>query len=56
LLPSIFERYPTAEGFLVMKEGVVFNYWHLASANKTLLWSLHAVCSLFLPLLFMKMF
>jgi hypothetical protein len=42
LLPSIFERYPTAEGFLVMKEGVVFNYWHLASANKTLLWSLHA--------------
>lgn len=32
-----------AEGFVVMKEAVVFNYWHLASANKTKLWTLHQV-------------
>lgn len=41
-LPKIFEKYPFADGFVVMKEAVVLNYWHLAeSANKTKLWSLH---------------
>lgn len=41
-LPKFLEKYPTADGFLVMKETVVFNYWHLAeTANKTKLWNLH---------------
>jgi hypothetical protein len=43
LLPKIFDKYPAAEGFVVMKEAVVLNYWHLASANKTKLWNLHQV-------------
>lgn len=42
LLPKIFEKYPAAEGFMVMKEAVVLNYWHLAaSANKTKIWNMH---------------
>jgi hypothetical protein len=41
VLPKIFERYPNAEGFMVMSEAVIFNYWHLASADKSKLWNLH---------------
>nr|PNR36429.1 hypothetical protein PHYPA_022280 [Physcomitrium patens] len=47
MFPKIFEKYPTADGFVVMREAVVFNYWNLASANKTNLWNFHqlkAIC------------
>lgn len=43
MLPKIFEKYPAADGFVVMKEAVVFNYWKIASANKTKIWNLHQV-------------
>lgn len=42
-LPEVFGRYPSAEGFLVMKDHVVLNYWNLLQANKTRLWNLHKV-------------
>lgn len=47
MFPKIFEKYPTADGFVVMREAVVFNYWNLASANKTNLWNFHQVCCIF---------
>jgi hypothetical protein len=36
---------------MVMNEEVIFNYWHLTSADKTKLWNLHVVCFLPYPFL-----
>jgi hypothetical protein len=36
---------------MVMNEAVIFNYWHLTSADKTKLWNLHVVCFLTYPFL-----
>ncbi|KAG6557230.1 hypothetical protein Mapa_001157 [Marchantia paleacea] len=40
---GIFDRYPNADGFLMIKDDVVLNYWNLLNANKKKLWNVHKV-------------
>ncbi|XP_058205109.1 probable glycosyltransferase STELLO2 [Rhododendron vialii] len=37
-LPSIFNRYSSAEGFLFLHDDTIINYWNLLQADKTKLW------------------
>ncbi|BBN05504.1 hypothetical protein MPTK1_3g13670 [Marchantia polymorpha subsp. ruderalis] len=40
---GIFDRYPNADGFLMIKDDVVLNYWNLLNADKKKLWNVHKV-------------
>ncbi|GMH30637.1 hypothetical protein Nepgr_032480 [Nepenthes gracilis] len=44
-LPKIFEGYPTAEGFLFLKDNTILNYWNLVQADKSKLWVTNKSCS-----------
>ena len=37
-LPSIFQRHPHADGFLVINDDLLLNYWNLAGADKEKIW------------------
>lgn len=37
-LPSVFEQFADAEGFLFLEDSMVLNYWNLLQADKTRLW------------------
>ncbi|OWM67246.1 probable glycosyltransferase STELLO2 [Punica granatum] len=37
-LPTIFNRYTSAEGFLFLQDDTILNYWNLLLADKTKLW------------------
>ncbi|XP_057505690.1 probable glycosyltransferase STELLO2 [Actinidia eriantha] len=37
-LPSIFNRFSSAEGFLFLQDDTILNYWNLLQADKTKLW------------------
>lgn len=37
-LPTIFNRFPSAEGFLFLQDDTVLNYWNLLQADKNKLW------------------
>lgn len=37
-LPGIMNRYTSAEGFLILQDNTVLNYWSLMQADKTKLW------------------
>ncbi|KAL6987140.1 Sugar transporter [Sarracenia purpurea var. burkii] len=37
-LPTIFNRYSGAEGFLFLEDDTILNYWNLLQADKTKLW------------------
>lgn len=37
-LPTIFGRYSSAEGFLILHDDTVLNYWSLIQADKSKLW------------------
>ncbi|XP_057488004.1 probable glycosyltransferase STELLO2 [Actinidia eriantha] len=37
-LPSIFNRFSSAEGFLFLQDDTILNYWNLLLADKTKLW------------------
>lgn len=37
-LPSTFNRYSSAEGFLFLHDDTIINYWNLLQADKTKLW------------------
>jgi hypothetical protein len=37
-LPKIFDRFPNAEGFMVLEDNTIINYWNLVQADKTKLW------------------
>ncbi|PIN24579.1 hypothetical protein CDL12_02696 [Handroanthus impetiginosus] len=37
-LPTFFNRYTSAEGFLFLQDDTVLNYWHLLHADKSKLW------------------
>lgn len=37
-LPSIMNRYTSAEGFLILQDNTILNYWNLVQADKTKLW------------------
>ncbi|CAM6120954.1 unnamed protein product [Calypogeia fissa] len=43
MLTDIFDRYSNADGFLMIKDTVVLNYWNLLLANKSELWNVHKV-------------
>ncbi|CAN1256125.1 Probable glycosyltransferase STELLO1 [Linum perenne] len=38
LLPKMFKRYGSAEGFLFLQDDTILNYWNLHQADKTKLW------------------
>uniref|UniRef100_A0A2P2IPV8 Glycosyltransferase STELLO1 n=1 Tax=Rhizophora mucronata TaxID=61149 RepID=A0A2P2IPV8_RHIMU len=38
LLPKIFDRFTSAEGFLFLQDDTILNYWNLPQADKTKLW------------------
>ncbi|KAK4798615.1 hypothetical protein SAY86_030941 [Trapa natans] len=38
MLPTIFNRYTGAEGFLLLQDDTVLNYWNLLQADKSKLW------------------
>ncbi|XAR68522.1 hypothetical protein NMG60_11003668 [Bertholletia excelsa] len=42
-LPSIFNRYTSAEGFLFLRDDTILNYWNLLQADKGKLWITHKV-------------
>lgn len=37
-LPTIFKKFPSAEGFLFLQDDTVLNYWNLLQADKNKLW------------------
>lgn len=37
-LPGIMNRYTNAEGFLILQDNTILNYWNLMQADKTKLW------------------
>ncbi|KAI7991947.1 putative glycosyltransferase STELLO1 [Camellia lanceoleosa] len=37
-LPTIFNRFTSAEGFLFLQDDTILNYWNLLQADKTKLW------------------
>ena len=37
-LPTIFNRFNSAEGFLFLQDDTILNYWNLLPADKTKLW------------------
>lgn len=37
-LPIIFGKYSSAEGFLIVHDERVLNYWNLVQANRSKLW------------------
>ena len=37
-LPSIYQRHPHADGFLVINDDLLLNYWNLANADKEKIW------------------
>lgn len=37
-LPKLFDRFSSAEGFLILQDNTVLNYWNLVQADKTKLW------------------
>ncbi|KAG0482408.1 hypothetical protein HPP92_010492 [Vanilla planifolia] len=37
-LPTLFSRYPGADGFVFLQDNVVLNYWNLLNADKNRLW------------------
>ncbi|KAE8731203.1 Villin 2 family protein [Hibiscus syriacus] len=37
-LPKIFNRFPSADGFLFVEDDTVLNYWNLLQADKAKLW------------------
>eukprot|EP00262_Sarcandra_glabra_P016812 TRINITY_DN5593_c0_g2_i1.p1 TRINITY_DN5593_c0_g2~~TRINITY_DN5593_c0_g2_i1.p1 ORF type:complete len:448 (-),score=41.99 TRINITY_DN5593_c0_g2_i1:61-1332(-) len=37
-LPKVFNRFPSAEGFLFLQDDAILNYWNLLQADKTKLW------------------
>ncbi|GAB4832520.1 sugar transporter-like protein [Ancistrocladus abbreviatus] len=37
-LPTIFEKFPSAEGFLFLKDNTILNYWSLVQADRSKLW------------------
>ncbi|KAL7225270.1 hypothetical protein ACSBR1_020618 [Camellia fascicularis] len=37
-LPTIFNRFKSAEGFLFLQDDTILNYWNLLQADKTKLW------------------
>ncbi|CAL1352475.1 unnamed protein product [Linum trigynum] len=38
LLPKLFSRFSSAEGFLFLQDDTILNYWNLHQADKTKLW------------------
>ncbi|KAK4759440.1 hypothetical protein SAY87_022571 [Trapa incisa] len=38
ILPTIFNRYTGAEGFLLLQDDTILNYWNLLQADKSKLW------------------
>ncbi|CAL1385674.1 unnamed protein product [Linum trigynum] len=38
LLPRLFNRFSSAEGFLFLQDDTILNYWNLHQADKTKLW------------------
>ncbi|KAJ7547308.1 hypothetical protein O6H91_08G079600 [Diphasiastrum complanatum] len=40
-IPTVFDRYPHADGYLYLEDDVILNYWNLIRANKNKLWNLH---------------
>ena len=37
-LPSVFHRHPHADGFLVINDDLLLNYWNLGDADKEKIW------------------
>lgn len=37
-LPGIFQRFPSADGFLFLQDNTVLNYWNLLQADRSKLW------------------
>ncbi|XP_073045868.1 probable glycosyltransferase STELLO2 [Primulina eburnea] len=38
ILPKLFDRYTSADGFLFLQDDTILNYWNLLQADKTKLW------------------
>ncbi|KAL8171490.1 hypothetical protein V2J09_023294 [Rumex salicifolius] len=37
-LPGIFQRFPSADGFMFLQDNTVLNYWNLLQADRSKLW------------------
>ncbi|KAK4773044.1 hypothetical protein SAY87_028063 [Trapa incisa] len=44
-LPSIFNRFTSAEGFIFLRDDTILNYWNLLQADKSKLWITDKVSS-----------
>ncbi|XP_021740987.1 probable glycosyltransferase STELLO1 [Chenopodium quinoa] len=48
-LPTIMNRYSSAEGFLFLQDNTILNYWNLVQADKTKLWITNKVSKSWTP-------